>query len=80
MAELPDHQNYVTTNVPSIHRLSVGDMMQKMSHAASGDAIREGFYWGYVPIMVGWCNYGEDASTRSLRNVLDAASGGLGHQ
>jgi hypothetical protein len=67
------------TNVPNIrHRLSVGDMMLKMSHAAWRDAIREGFYWGYVPITVGWCNYGEDESTRFLRNTLDA-SGGLGH-
>ena len=70
----------IATNVPRAQhpaRLSVGDMMLKMSHAAWRDAIREGFYWGYVPITVGWCNYGEDESTRFLRNMLDA-SGGLG--
>jgi hypothetical protein len=68
----------IATNVPNIwHRLSVGDMMLKMSHAAWRDAIREGFYWGYAPITVDWCNYGEDESTRFLRNALDA-SGGLG--
>jgi hypothetical protein len=45
----------IATNVPNIrNRLSVGDMMLKMSHAALMDAIREGFYWGYVPITVGW--------------------------
>jgi hypothetical protein len=41
-----------------------------MSYVALMDAIREGFYWDYVPIMVGWCNCadGEDASTRSTWN------------
>ena len=35
--------------------------------AASMDAIREGCYWDYALITVGWCSYadGEDASTRS---------------
>ena len=55
------------TNVPNIPRLSARDMAQKMLYTALMDAIREGFYWDYVPITVGWCNYvdGEDASTRS---------------
>ena len=51
--------------------------MLKMSHVAWRDVITEEFYWGYVPITVCWCIYGEDASARSLMNVLDA-SGGLG--
>ena len=33
--------------------------MQKMSYVALMDAIREGFYWDYVLITVGWCNYAD---------------------
>jgi hypothetical protein len=57
----------VAANLPNIPLLSVGDMVQKMSYVALMDAIKEGFYWVYAPITVGWCNCadGKDVLTRS---------------
>jgi hypothetical protein len=36
--------------------------------AALTDALKEEFYWVYVPTTVGWCNYadGKDISTESI--------------
>ena len=69
----------VATNVPNIPRLSAGDMVQKMSYVALMDAIREEFYWDYVPITVGWCNLSMERMHQQGRlgktgwNVLDAS-------
>ena len=39
-----------------------------MLYVALMDAIREEFYWDYVPITVGWCNCadGKDVLARSI--------------
>jgi hypothetical protein len=67
------------TNVPNIPRFSAGDMVQKMSYVALMDAIREEFYWDYVPIT----NVGAIMSMERMHqqgrlgktgwNVLDAS-------